>query len=223
MNLSSLTHSIRNFFTHIYDYILPKRRDTLVVETLTEEKIFELPRAPRCDDADWIGALFNYHDDRVRALVWELKYRGNTFPVEHIGTLMYEEIHAIVSDVLLFEHDARFVLIPIPITPERRHERGYNQSEYIARAIVASDIHHTLLYAPQWLEKTKETEKQSRTQSRSERLKNIIGSFRAHPHVENAYVILVDDVVTTGATLSEARRVLLEAGATDVYAFTIAH
>ena len=102
-------------------------------------------------------------------------------------------------------------------------ERGYNQSEYLAKAILQSDSARGLIYAPQWLVKVKDTPRQSHSQSREERVKNLAGSFEADQRVEGKYVILIDDVVTTGSTLSEARKTLLEASARDVFGFTIAH
>ena len=156
-------------------------------------------------------------------LIGELKYKENTLPLEHIGKLLYEEIIVLLSDILLFNADAEFLLIPIPISEERRLERGYNQSEYIAKAILENDVAHKLLYAPQWFSKIKETPSQSHSESKAERISNLAGCFEADPRVEMKYIILIDDVVTTGSTLSEARKTLLDAGARDVFAFTIAH
>ena len=130
---------------------------------------------------------------------------------------------ALISDIVLFDQEAQFLLIPVPISKRRRVERGYNQSEYIAKAILENDVGHILLYAPQWFQKIKDTLTQSHSQSRQERMKNLLDCFEADPRVAGKYVILIDDVVTTGSTLSEARRALLEAGARDVFAFTIAH
>ena len=59
--------------------------------------------------------------------------------------------------------------------------------------------------------------------SRAERLKNQHNAFVVQTSVQGLSVILVDDVTTTGATLLEARKVLLEAGATSVQAYTVAH
>ncbi len=215
--------SIEKLFNYIVDFILPPRTNFAIVKKLDEKTINNLPKGPEVEDCDWIHPLFHYKDSRVRAIIWELKYRENTLPLEHIGRLLYEEIIALISDIALFHTDAEFLLIPIPITDERRSERGYNQSELICRAIVENDLGHSLLYAPQWFQKIKETPSQSHSQSREERVRNLIGSFRADPRVEGKYVILIDDVVTTGSTLSEARSTFLSAGARDVYAFTIAH
>ena len=135
----------------------------------------------------------------------------------------FEEIISLISDIVLFNNDAKFLLIPIPISTARRIERGYNQSEYIAKSILEYDTEHILLYTPQWLQKIKDTEIQSKSASRQARMKNLIGCFEANNQVEEKYIILIDDVVTTGTTLSEARTTLLSAGAKDIFAFTIAH
>ena len=182
-----------------------------------------MPEGSRVENKDWIHPLFAYRDRRVTAIIWELKYRENILPLEHIGRLLYEEIVSLMSDVILFDSDAEFLLIPIPISAERRSERGYNQSELIAKAILENDLEHRLLYTAQWFAKVKDTPSQSHSQSREERMQNLIHCFEADPRVEGKYIILIDDVVTTGSTLSEARDTLLSSSAHDVFAFTIAH
>lgn len=215
--------SIENFIRLVFDSILPPRNDFEIVKRLDEKAINTLPSAPQVENLDWIHPLFHYKDNRVRAMIWELKYKDNTRALEHVAIRMYEEIIDRVSNISLFDTDAQFVLLPIPISNERRIERGYNQSEYICRAIVQEDLGHILLYAPQWFAKIKETATQNKAQTKQERLENLTGCFSADPRVLGKYIILIDDVVTTGSTLSEARKTLLEAGAKDVFAFTIAH
>lgn len=214
---------IKDFFRYLLDNILPPRTNYAVVQKLDEKAINNLPKAPGVEKMDWIHPLFHYKDNKVRAIIWELKYRENTKVLDHIGKVLYEEIIALASDIVLFNSDAEFLLIPIPMTSARRIERGYNQSEYIAKSILENDLGHTLIYAPQWLEKIKETPRQSRSESKQERISNLTGAFQADSRVDGRCIILIDDVVTTGSTLSEARKTLLEAGARNVYAFTIAH
>ncbi|KND48089.1 MAG: comF family protein [Parcubacteria bacterium C7867-006] len=151
--------STRDFLNFVLDYIIPKRSNFDIVKKLTPEKINNLPKAPKVIGEDWITALFHYKDKRVKAIIWELKYKENTLPLEHIGKLLYEEIISEISDILLFDNDAEFLLIPIPITNQRKIEREYNQSELIAKSIIENDTEHTLLYAPQWFQKIKETPK----------------------------------------------------------------
>jgi competence protein ComFC len=215
--------SIKNFFIKLLDDLLPPRNNFSIVKKLDENTIRNLPKAPPVENNEWIYPLFHYKDPRVKAIIWELKYKENTKPLEYLSKLIYEEIIAIISDITIFNNNAEFLLIPIPITQERRIERGYNQSEYIAKAILENDLQHFLIYAPQWLLKTKETLRQSHSQSKEERVQNLIGCFSASEKVDGKYIILIDDVVTTGSTLTEARKTLIMAGARDVMAFTIAH
>jgi ComF family protein len=214
---------IKQYLNFILDFVAPRRSDALIVSKITPGNIGKLPSALSVNGLQWIHPLFHYKDNRVRALVWELKYKENLSAMPVVGQILYDEIIALVSDVLLFDSDAKFLLIPVPISTERRIERGYNQSEHIAKSILPYNSQRFLLYAPQWLEKIKDTPRQSRTGSRAERLANLTGCFSANSRVDGYYVILIDDVVTTGATLSEARHALLSSGARDVFAFTIAH
>ncbi len=224
--LKTVLKSVKNlheYLEQIIDIILPRRTDFDLVKKLTPEKIYTLPKSMPTLNMDWVTPLFQYKNNYVRALIWELKFHENVSTLETIGKMMYEEILALVSDIILFDSGAKFLLLPIPITPTRRRERGYNQSDYIAKAILEHDLGHILLYAPQWFEKIKDTPQQSKSHSKQERMENLHGCFEADPRIENHYVILIDDVVTTGSTLSEARHTLLSVGATDVIAFTIAH
>lgn len=215
--------TLQKYLNLFFDVIAPRRWNSILVEKITEKTIGELEKAPDVYGMSWIYPVFHYKDPLVKALVWELKYRENTTPLNLIGQILYEEIMVVVSDILIFDADAKFLLIPIPISTSRRIERGYNQSEYIAKSILFYDIEHILIYAPQWFQKVKDTEIQSKSASKQERMNNLIGCFEANPQVEGKYIILIDDVVTTGSTLSEARSTLLQAGARDVFGFTIAH
>ncbi len=221
--IQNIKKFISSSFNLLLDQIVPRRKDYLLVENINLETILTLPKASTIEENMWITSLFQYHNNLVRAMIWELKYRGITFPLEHVAKLLFDEIQMTISDKILFEADAIFLLIPIPISPSRRAKRGYNQSEYIARAILEHDTQRVLLYAPQWLSKIQETHEQNKTQSREERVHNLRNCFRADKQVAGKYVILIDDVVTTSSTLTEARRTLENAGAREVFAFTIAH
>lgn len=215
--------SLGKILSYFLDLVAPPRSDYEIVKKLDENSINSLPSAPKVEGLDWIHPLFHYKNKKVKAIIWELKYKDNILPLEYIGKLIYEEIIPIMSDILLFDADAKFLLIPIPITKDRRAERGYNQSEYVCREIMKNDLPHDLLYAPQWFEKIKETPSQSHSETKEERKKNLIDCFKANPQVQDKYIFLIDDVVTTGSTLSEAKNSLIDSKVKDVYAFTIAH
>lgn len=215
--------NILEIFSDLLNLILPLRSNFDIVRKLNPEKIFLLPKAEKVQDCDWIISLFQYKDQKVKAIIWELKYKENILLLGTIGKLIHDEIINIMSDIILFNSNAEFLLIPIPMTDGSKVERGYNQSEYIAKSILENDLQRMLVYAPQWFRKIKETPKQSKSESRTERIKNLENCFEADARVEGKYIFLIDDVVTTGSTLREARKTLLEKGAGDVFAFTIAH
>jgi len=218
-----MLEKVKNIIIQIYDFILPPRSDFDIVRKLDENSIFALPKSSKVQDADWITPLFQYKDKNVKAIVWELKYRENTLPLSTIGKMIHDEMINIISETVLFNSNAEFLLIPIPMTEVAKAERGYNQSELLAKSIIESDPQRTLIYAPQWFRKIKDTPKQSHSGTKEERMKNLENCFDANTGVEGKYIFLIDDVVTTGSTLKEARKTLLDAGAKDVFAFTIAH
>jgi ComF family protein len=214
---------IKENLRKIIDYILPPRENFDIVSHLEENQILLLPKAPKVQSNDWIFPLFHYHDRKVKAIVWELKYKENTSPLKTIGKLIHDDIISVISDVLQFDANAEFLLIPIPVSITTKIERGYNQSELIAKSIMENDLQRKLIYAPQWFSKTKDTPKQSHSHAKEERIRNLENCFEANKDVSGKYILLIDDVVTTGSTLIEARKTLLDKGAMDVFAFTIAH
>ena len=110
------------------------------------------------------------------------------------------------------------VVVPVPIHLERRRVRGYNQAELIAAELGrAAD----LPVAPA-LERTRETTKQHRL-DRAARLANLRDAFRATTALApGTSVVIVDDIITTTATLEACASALRGAGATAVYGFAIA-
>jgi ComF family protein len=109
--------------------------------------------------------------------------------------------------------DERAALVPIPLASARKRERGYNQSALIATALSKR------WRVPVWenlVVRSRETRSQTRL-TPEERLGNVAGSFQIVAgnldELQGAHVMIVDDVVTTAATLNECAKVLYEAGA----------
>jgi ComF family protein len=105
-------------------------------------------------------------------------------------------------------------VVPVPLHWWRRLRRGYNQSEALARGLAR------VLALPcrtSWLRRARHTPSQV-GKSAEQRRANVRGAFRAARVPAGASVLLVDDVMTTGATASEAARALKEAGAGRVVA-----
>jgi len=117
------------------------------------------------------------------------------------------------------------LLVPVPVTPARLAERGYNQAWELVKALRRRAQLPTRAALPEGLVRVRETADQHQL-PRIQRLHNLRGAFAAHPqHVHRlaqAHVLLVDDVTTTGATLHAAAQALLQAGASQVSALVLA-
>jgi ComF family protein len=110
------------------------------------------------------------------------------------------------------------MLIPIPLGKQRLRERGYNQVAMIAKPLAMA---LNLQYAPHGLARRKETRSQVGLSHR-ERRENIHDAFLAWNGVAGKTIMIMDDVATTGSTLSSSADALLSAGAKEVYALTVA-
>jgi ComF family protein len=146
----------------------------------------------------------------VRALLLALKYQGRKDAARALARIASDRY----GDEL-----RSGILVPIPLHPRRERARGYNQSAILAAAIAEETGSRFL---PVLIRK-RSTRSQTRL-GRKERAGNVSGAFTlAGPTIASpAVVTLVDDVVTTGATLGEAARVLSAAGARRLQALTAA-
>ncbi len=148
--------------------------------------------------------------DGAREAVHALKYGGLPRIVDDLAAAMAAD---------LFPTDEASVLVPIPLAPKRLRQRGYNQSEALARALAR------LWRIPvvDVLIRSRETATQTALTPET-RLANVAGAFTpGHGPGVNlpaTSLVLVDDVFTTGATLAEAARALEQAGARTVYGIT---
>jgi len=152
--------------------------------------------------------------DGAREAVHALKYGG----LPRIA----DDLTAAMAATLL-PIDAASVLVPIPLAPQRLRQRGYNQSEALARAL--SRLWR--LPVVDVLVRSRETATQTALTPET-RLANVAGAFAPGPKTpgrrpgvsRDTTCILVDDVFTTGATLAEAARALEQAGARTIFGIT---
>lgn len=111
------------------------------------------------------------------------------------------------------------MLIPVPLGKARLKERGYNQVALVARPL-AYEL--GIEYAPRGLKKIRETRSQVGLNA-SQRKENVREAYQADPSVvTRTSILLMDDVATTGSTVAACTGALLSAGASEVYALTIA-
>ncbi|MES9969432.1 MAG: ComF family protein [Candidatus Thiodiazotropha sp.] len=116
------------------------------------------------------------------------------------------------------QHERPEVLIPVPLHPLRLRQRGFNQSMEITRILAK---HYCLPYDWRLCRRIKETKAQSEL-SRQERRSNLANAFEVCAEVKDSHLALVDDVITTGATVTELSRVLKKAGARRIDVWAIA-
>ena len=190
--------------------------------------LIDSPTAER-ECAEWIFPLYDYRHPSIKKSVHLLKYQGRKGLARVFAEAMYGRMLEELSDLSVVENFKDTVLIPIPLSPARRRERGFNQAELICKELARIDGELNFKLENKVLIKPKETTHQAHVHNRNERLKNIIGSFTIKntaeniKKIKNRNIILVDDVITTGATLTEAKKILKHFGARKVIAFTIAH
>lgn len=148
-------------------------------------------------------SLFFYSQDSImQALLHELKYRGN----QELGIQLGSLLGTVLKNNSRFAVD---VLVPVPLYPSKEKSRGFNQATLICQGIAAVTglpVCTTLL--------RRNTERSTQTKKdRAERWENMRGIFEATPFNEVPYknILLIDDVITTGATLEACGQALLEA------------
>ena len=157
-----------------------------------------------------IRAVFLF-EGPVREAVHRLKYRGQRAAAPQLGGLMAQTVAGDVRSVDL--------ATPVPLHPSRLRERGYNQSLLLAKElgkVLGLPVQDGLL------SKVKNSPPQVGTRSREDRQSNVSDSFECRRPVEGLTVLLIDDVATTGSTLSECAATLKAAGAKSVRGLVLA-
>lgn len=159
---------------------------------------------------------FSFKDALFRKCIHASKYYHRPDLIAPLTAATYAEFLPLVTSL------ENPYLVPIPAHRLRIWMRGYNQAEKIAREY--SKLYSVPLLLTVLLQK-KASKSQAHTKNRKERLTNKKHSFSIAPGVQlhGKDIILIDDVTTTGATIHEARKKLLESGARSVTAITLAH
>ncbi len=169
-------------------------------------------------------SIFSYKEKIIKDALWKLKYHGNKSIAKEFAKHIHEQLLEEVSEMEMFNNFKNPILIPIPLSKKRFRERGFNQSEAIA-----SELHllnrDAFDISTKCLVKTKDTPSQMSIKNRTARLANLNGCFsvKNNSDISDRNIILIDDITTTGATIAEAQKTLLSAGAKQTIAFTIAH
>ena len=180
-----------------------------------------LPAAPLCGECTREGPVYDRaraalrYDDGARRLILAFKHADRTDTAPAFGAWLARAGAELLADAEL--------IAPVPLHRWRLLKRGYNQAAVLARALAKAT---GLPLIPDLLQRQKATPSQQGLSGQA-RLENVTaGAFRIHPwqrrRVEGRRVVLIDDVLTTGATVGACARVLRRAGASQVDVLTLA-
>ena len=176
------------------------------------------PRVPQlCESCrrsapafDSVRAPYEFRDS-ARSIIHDLKYRNVRIAVPHISRLLAEYLERNPYPIDAY--------CPVPLHPRRERSRGFNQSEIIAQhlsKVTGVPVDTTAL------RRTRNTPPQVSMESSSDRQSNIADAFECVSDVEGRRYMLIDDVVTTGSTMSACADALKDAGAANVWGLAFA-
>lgn len=211
---------LHSLLSTILDALLPKNTDAKRASTITETDLQKLFH-PRLAREAWIISLFPYSNPTVRALIRGVKFYGITAPLPAVGVLAGEYLLEHIYEKKSFAGWGTPLLIPMPSSQKRMRDRGYNQAERFASALLPT-LMEAVEFAPHVLVR-EERESQTRI-LREQRKANVAGAFSVSSpeKVLGRQVILIDDVVESAGTMNDARRALINAGAAEVFGVAIA-
>jgi competence protein ComFC len=160
---------------------------------------------------DFYSTYIFESDKTLQNIIHALKYAKKF----SIGTYLGK----ILSEGIVARNWSIDIVIPVPIHHLKKAERGYNQSDFIAKGIGKS---LKIPYSVNLVKRTRYTESQTGLDA-SNRAKNVENAFKVRKpkEIRNKNLLLVDDVITTGATTLECAKVLMNSGAGKIYACSV--
>lgn len=185
-------------------------------------KFVETPEGPLCGMCRLAAppyrraVAYGAYDGSLRDLIHLLKYQ-QVKPVAHL-------LGRLLADALAgAQLPEPLVVVPVPLFKRKLRERGFNQAEEIARAFMRQRVLRSIQLDTSSLVRVRQTASQTGL-TRHQRRANLRGAFAVvkPERIEDRSVMVIDDVMTTGTTASECSRVLLRAGAKQVFVATVA-
>lgn len=218
-----MSNNLKNIFKSAVDLIFPQKcvgcgtEDEVLCYNCLSEMSADIPVF------DEVGFyLFDYKNPITQKTVWNIKYVGDKNLAKLIGEILYENSLEYISEKLSYLPETRDVIVvPIPASAGRARKTGFNHASLVAESYCADC---DFLFEDKILVKTRDNKPQAKIKDKRERFENVAGVFeiRDNEKVRDKFVILIDDVKTTGATLEEATKILKKSGAKKVVSITVA-
>ena len=221
-----LKNIINNFSNWVLDIIIPPHclGCNTRNETLCDLCVTKIQKAER-ETANNIFAAFDYRNPIIKKAIWDLKYHHRFHLGIILGRLLYENFLEEIYGIRAFASGQPILVIPVPISHQRRKTRGYNQAEKLAKSFCNCGEKNIFQFRNNIIRKDINTTPQAKITNRKRRLKNIENAFTLLDKeiVKDRIIIIIDDVTTTGGTINEIMKILKKAGAEKILGFAIAH
>jgi competence protein ComFC len=179
------------------------------------------PKCQKIYELDKVFIAADYENELIQKLIKTFKYnfiRDLSVPIAEIMINYFSKINLINLKTLKLN---QLIIIPSPLSKKRLKWRGFNQSDLLARYIAEK---LKIKYYPDLIVKTKHTQEQAEL-NREQRLLNVKNIFQLKkncPNIKGQSFLIIDDVITTGATLGEMAKLLKANGAKEIWALVVA-
>lgn len=163
-----------------------------------------------------LASVFHFEKDgTLQHLIHNLKYNEMTDVGVVFGEILGDALMPMLGTVSFNG------VVPVPLHPLKKRDRGFNQSEFVCKGIRSTT---GVKVMPNLLRRVRHTKTQTKLNTH-ERMENVSEAFELNPRfaavVPQSTFLIVDDIITTGATTNECARVLVECGAKKVFAASI--
>ena len=191
-------------------------------------------------------SIFSYKNEKVWRLIWAIKYKKSKQASMLAGFALHRFIKGFVDVLPMIEANAqinkvpKLIVIPMPISKQRRRERGFNQCELLTAEIAKFEsaqsgsentTSHKIIIMNDLLIRSRHTSRQT-LKDKSHREKSAEDLFIINEKIlkdsrkdqfKNVTFVIIDDVVTTGSTMKEAVSTMRKAGFVNTWGLSVAH
>lgn len=205
-----------------FDFLFPPRVDEIALRGISADDFSALANARLAPETrPGTVTLLSFNDARVRSAVHEAKYHGSERAFELLGSVLADYLRDCDEN---YGRTGSAIVVPVPLGRERLRERGFNQVyEVTLRALRCLGEEGGVRLENNLLVRVRETASQV-SLARERREENMRGAFGAARPADPAQTyFVIDDVLTTGATLQAAVDALKGAGALHIVPLALAH